>query len=46
MTDQADAVAAHEYRTWQESAKHYINNVAPLTAKSGQISILIEVAAL
>jgi len=43
MTDQADAVAAHEYKTWQESAEHYIDNVAPMTAKSGQVSILLEV---
>jgi ubiquinone/menaquinone biosynthesis C-methylase UbiE len=43
MDDKADAVSAHEYKTWQESAASYIENVAPMTARSGQISILQEI---
>jgi len=46
MSDKEDAVAAHEYQTWQESAAYYIENVAPMTARSGQISILQEIGSI
>ena len=46
MSDEADAIAAHEYKTWQESAEHYIENVAPMTANSGQLQILQEVGGI
>ncbi len=46
MTDNADLVAAHEYNTWQESAAIYVENVAPLTAKSGQLAILQEIGSI
>lgn len=46
MSDNADVVAAHEYKTWQESAASYIENIAPMTARSGQIPILQEIGGI
>lgn len=43
MSYDPDAVAAQEYESWQRSADHYIENIAPMTAGSGQVPILCEV---
>jgi len=43
MDYDADAVAAQEHQSWQRSADLYIENIAPMTATSGQVPILREV---
>jgi SAM-dependent methyltransferase len=43
MSYDPDAVAAQEYESWQRSADFYIDNMAPMTATSGQIPILCEI---
>jgi len=42
MDYDADAVAAQEHQSWQRSADLYIENMAPMTATSGQVPILAE----
>jgi SAM-dependent methyltransferase len=43
MSYDPDAVAAQEYESWQRSADYYIENMAPMTATSGQLPILCEI---
>ena len=38
-----DAVAEQEHDTWQRAAEDYVENIAPLTAGSGQVPILQEI---
>ncbi len=42
MSYDPEAVAAQEHQTWQRSAEHYVENIAPFTAYSGQIPLLQE----
>jgi len=46
MNYDPDAVAAQEHQTWQRSADQYIENMAPMTANSGQVPILQEVGGI
>jgi len=46
MTYDPNEVAAQEYASWQRSAELYVENIAPMTALSGQVPILSELGQL
>ena len=43
MTNNPDAISAHEHTTWQGAAETYAKNMSLFTAFSGQVPLLIEV---
>lgn len=40
MSHDANAVAEQEHETWQRAADQYVDNIAPMTAGSGQVPML------
>ena len=42
MTNNPDAISAHEHATWQGAAEKYAKNMSLFTAFSGQVPLLIE----
>ena len=43
MSNNSDAISAHEHATWQGAAETYAENMSPFTTFAGQIPLLIEV---
>ena len=43
MSNNSDAISAHEHATWQGAAETYAENMSPFTAFAGQIPLLINV---
>ena len=43
MTNNLNAISAHEHATWQSAAETYAKNMSLFTAFSGQVPLLMEV---